>query len=109
MPSPNLFKAILHSLSVSRPMPEVDYAALKYAVLTYLQQSDSTVDNVYLEVQAIDSDYVRFVTPPTGTITVETATGFARKLGTTWTIFGIGTAFETAFYEQNDIPMTLRR
>jgi hypothetical protein len=109
VPSSSLFKTILHSLSVSRPVSETDYAALMFAVATYLQQSGLTADNLYLEVQAIDGDYIRFVTPPTGVFTVETATGYARKLSTTWTIFGIGTAFDTAFYEQHDIPTALRR
>lgn len=109
MPSPALFKTIVRSISLSQPMAESDYAALKYAVLTYLQQAGNAVDYVYVEVQAIDGDYVRFTTPPTGMVTIDTATGYARKDGKQWTVFGIGTDFDTAFYDQHGIPTTLRR
>jgi hypothetical protein len=109
MPSPELFKAIIHSIVVSQPMSEADYNALNKAVSAYFQAAQSPVENLYVEVQAVEGDYIRFTTPPIGIVSVDTATGYAKKEGKKWIVFGIGTAFDAAFFEQHSIPLRLQR
>lgn len=81
-------------------------AAIIAATQQYIQQN-SQVNQVRIDVQAIDGDFARVEVDPVGD-TAEPATAFLKRENGTWQVLTIGSAFDRDTYDQYKIPLSLR-
>jgi hypothetical protein len=84
------------------------FNGLEAAVNAYLDTQGSTVSEVSVDSQIVDGEYVRFNLTTTDAALADAALGFAQRVGESWQVIAVGTAFPPEFFTENMLPSSLQ-
>jgi hypothetical protein len=104
----DMFHSLLNTVVIGKlDADDAFFGSLHEAVNAYLDRQGSTISEAIVQPEIVDGDYVRFALVTTEDATSNAGLGFARRVGESWEVVSVGTAFTPDFFTEHNIPTSL--